>query len=528
MGLTALLLTVAGSLLPIGAALDTAFRSAAKTRLADWLNDAISRPASRLNLSSTVFDRIFGRRLWGMKSFLVSLALALGGLVTTMAITATLSEPARELMWTYLIEEQSAVGFACLAIVLAIVILFDYISYTQTRLFIRSTENISGASTSIVFVLADIIASIAIFIAGFSIARVLCMMIIAHFSLGEPVENTEIFSPALVEHAIISEGIDRDVAFATMSSNEPDIALLALSMGFTEQNAEERLQIFADLSLQSDLGLEELTKVRFPYAEYTAELKCPRTIASFSMSNESALEVLAGSVAKFGYGAVRIKSYREKLETDAAAYIDKVALGMEQHMQEMLGRSQSSCPLPIIQINQSINYRDALGGTSLFDLYLSSLLSTTWEVGQTIPYKMSTYHVMSLSGTYRDFLENSYEIGSRSPFGLSRPDAAKLNMSEFFGRGRLQDPPKVYIPMSSLATTAMISSILFLLVISARLVMWSAAQLRLALSRIFPLVELEKYPFSIAFGTVALLLFLAAILVFVTGTVWAWIWTAIA
>lgn len=523
MAVSTFLFSLAGGLLTVGGALDLIVKAKAKAGLAQRLEGVLNRPAPGVDLSSTVLDRLFGRRIWSFRAFFVSIFIATVTLGIVLLVNAATSESARATLLAAL-KGQSALGWWCLAAIVIVVFIFDFISYAQTRIFVRATEQSPTAATSSVFLVADLIASFAIFVAGFSLARVIGMLIIGQFLFNTPATTVDAFSPSLIEDAARHDNIINDISGPALFGEDSNSAIIANSLDFNEATAESRLEYFESVMLIRDIGSAAASSDNYNFLEYEASLVCPSVVDKYSFDEESAYEILTTSLYIYAYGAQQIPRVNKYAQDLGEEYFARTERVMEAGLFRRLASGPQGCPLPVVRVEKSINLRDALAGVSLSDMYLASMFSTSWEITRLIPAKFSSYHVINLSSDYTSFLSSSYDVSSRTAFGLERPDPAKRDISEFLRGQNLSKDQEVYIPFSSLSVTAIFPSLVFIVVSILRIGLWVFGIIWALAASIFPNLNAQKFVFTILLGSSALLLTAVGTVWSALDGLWSWLW----
>tara|TARA_R110002051_G_scaffold324734_2_gene423363 strand:- start:167 stop:1522 length:1356 start_codon:yes stop_codon:yes gene_type:complete len=444
-------------------------------------------------------------------------------LACVLLLNITTSEAARSTLIAAA-KGQSNLGWWCLAAIVATVLVFDFISYAQTRIFVRATEQSPTAATSFVFLLADLIASFAIFVAGFSFARLIGMLIIGQFLFNSPATTVTAFSPPLIEDAARHDNIINDITGPALYGIDSNSAIISNSLGFDKSSAASRLEYFESVILVRDVGREAASSDKYKFLDYEASLSCPSVVDKYSFDDESAYEVLSSSMYIYIFGAQqipRINKYAHDLGEEYFARTERV---MEAGLFRRLANGPSDCPLPVVRVVKKLNLRDALAGVSLPDMYLASMFSTSWEISRMIPAKFSSYHVINLSSDYTSFLSTSYDVSSRTAFGTSAPDTAKKDISEFLRRQSIRKDENVYVPFSSLSVTAIIPSLVFGIVSILRVGFWTFGIGWALAASVFPNLNVQKFIFTVLLGSSALLLTAIGMMWAALDSVWGWLW----
>lgn len=494
-----------------------------KAGIAARLSSALTRPAPGVNLSSAVLDKIFGPKIWSFRAFAVSIVVASATLICVLSLNLATSDSARSSLLAA-VKGQSTLGWICLAVVIGTVFIFDFVSYAQTRIFVRATEQSPSATASSVFVIADLIASFAIFIAGFALARVIAMLIVGHFLFNSPVSSVTAFAPALIEDVAVHDGIQEDVGLSALLGSDSTSAIVANSIDFNRENSIPRMEYFEGLMRVRDIGPEAAAASSYDFLTYDTSLVCPTAVDKYSFDDESAYELLTTSLYIYALGAQQVPRINKLAEDMGEEFFSRTERIMEASLSRRLATGPRDCPLPVVRIDKKVNMRDALAGVSLSDMYLSSLFYTMWEVSRAVPAKFSSYHVIDFVSDYDSFLSSSYDLSSRTAFGLNRPDEAKADLSRFLSGISPRKTEKSYVPFSSLSMTALFPSIVFILVSLARIFIWTYGVGRSGAARVFPTLNSQKFIFTVMLGSSALLLALVGIIWTALDGLWGWIW----
>lgn len=153
-----LILSVLAVCWAAAAGLDRALTPGSKKRFVSGVSSVASIAASKR--FQNIFDWLFGYKLFSIRSFLISAAISTLSLVLIFSGLATWSNG-----WSVVYSniEFTSIQLQLLASMYVANLLADYLSYTQTRMFVKEIGNARQFGTKCIFAISDLVTSLCLF-----------------------------------------------------------------------------------------------------------------------------------------------------------------------------------------------------------------------------------------------------------------------------------------------------------------------------------------------------------------------------
>ena len=161
----------------LGAALDAGVTEGAKQRVGRW----VARQSEDLRAArfggTKVFDKIFGSRVISVRALIATISLSTISVLAGFIIAYfTSSEEIRRSMLP-LVDSTELFDVFSISMFVIIVIIGDFISYAQTRIFFAALDRVKNIYVSAILYIADLVLSIGIFVIMYSVAKAIVTIV---------------------------------------------------------------------------------------------------------------------------------------------------------------------------------------------------------------------------------------------------------------------------------------------------------------------------------------------------------------
>lgn len=481
------LLAIAGILIPLGAALDVLSRKGAKRA---WAT-AILRSLRRRNLStikvSEAFDKYFGVGIFTWRSLLASLILFILSYVI-MHIIMHITTPAdgANQLTRNLIPKTIFSGFI-LSIFIIFSVFSDFISYGKTRIFMRTIERLQEIGVTPVLLLADLIASPAIFVIFFSLARTLAYF----FVIGTL--NTS-YSPN--EYEFPTFAIAGTLQKSPYPWNAPGSASTPLARAKQDQAALliQRPERWIDRFAKS-YTLEMFPRGQTELTRGVVHIKAEERCVSEQEFNNGTTERAKMMLLNGSRFIAQLTLNNTEISDD-----NKNNIFSDYQKEFLLGpplSTNSSCIFKSVHLIETIDMSALSGRISPIDAYLVSVLQTTQELITSIVNKFSDYIIINPTIDLGITLSDIWSIGGKTILGLRKDAEERYYFLKFMERFSITNKDHAsFIPFSTLASSSVAASIMFWVFLVWRASLRVLSIIFLGIRRLVPMFRLRTFPFS--------------------------------
>jgi hypothetical protein len=470
-------------LLAIGAALDLVVSIPAKSKIIKWAEKSynLTAPADTL---FEYFDKRAGTKLVSWKAFRFSFYLSTIAFFTMFAAVFAIDGVQALSDFSQSLSSTSPLILIILPITAIIFIVGDFLSFAQTRLFIRAVNTLSDRYVTMIMLVGDILSSVLIFVAFAALARLTCYILLVVFLYTQPVRSSITYIPSVATSALLSQGYSRD-KLAKLADNSDVVKLLMLSDDPSnfKKNLKQISVLYRRIYLPDKVFaksiVSEASVVCLDYEQSTA-----LTNSDLSLALRQSVEISISAMATDGKYPSRDK---RKTITDTAAVQAIKAR-----------RSWAKCKIPAIKTERSVNLRSLFSEISPTDLYLASFGLTLNDMLESIPRKFSEYKTVDPANDIIAFAGNAILASSTGLLSIGGTNGEKMqaiNVTNEISADTFvtEHTP---LPFPTMAASSMVASIIFTVFLSMRLVARVATAGFHIMQSSLKIIDGEKYVFT--------------------------------
>ena len=461
------------------------------------------------HLFSNRLDKLFGDAIFSWKSFRFSVILSTVALILTWFGTLFLSPNLAAFSFG---SHHGLWLWFCLALAICINYVGDYLSYAQTRLFIKALNASPNTSTKVIFALSDIVAGLGIFVLTFSLFATLALLAVVHGSKNiVPFRTFGVINEAIETHDWKAYEHSHSFSAVAVNGSPP---LQSLSMASHEQLETLTLEIFDDALSQDSFymlfKLQNRVELFKPnYVGVQINDRCALLVPGKwgkPAINDQKLDRQAEIDGKGDYVEDTITLFWPDISPkyDYDAHSNQIDVSRQSVQDILLNgiEAQNSAPSTptCIPVTDFIFY---------FDMGSAIPFSDTAEIYQYFVFDTSVFLFRSNYLGYQNF--ESFDLNKAVPeyllsttskrWGLSHLNAADDEASlETWLAGSFklkiqENYPDVQIPRSTFAVTALAPSIFFLLSMLLRALSYLTISFEKIAPKLHRKLNVKAYPF---------------------------------
>ena len=474
-------LAVLGAL-GLGAMFDVAIKPPYKKRVSDWLVRLASR-AGKISYGGSAFlDRIFGRAVlsWRVVPRYALISLVSIGLSYGFAVFSSPSDvqPQIQIFKGF----PSALDLLILIMCFGAAVAGDIFSYAQTRLFVRAIDRSRSVVVSAGLVAADLVVSLAIFFTTFSIARLVCMLLVLQVAPVQKMTHTDVFAPELLAAALAEAGVE-------VGDKEP-----ASAFAVALANAKSPKDLAAVAEMERRLLA---TQFKNPNALRDVHFGGSRTC-----SGRTRDEIVdAGAAVKASQdlflSVMAEQGKRRPLTVDAKAVSEKMGTAFYTAVGGVLTKPGSNaCPVAVTTLKAETTASAFVADAGPFNAFAAAFERTLFDAYSVVGYKLAPYVAYDPYSSAPQYFRVLETLQSTSVLGAFPIDVERAQLTSFFDdpveavEGRLNVP---FTPMvaSALTTSAFLIAYLLSLAFAAL-----QSGIRSIAARFIPAFDLERAVFT--------------------------------
>ncbi|WP_186126129.1 hypothetical protein [Burkholderia gladioli] len=494
---------VVGLILAIGAALDVCIKRAAKDATLRWLTKAASNNSGFSYSGSAFLDKIFGRRLFSVRSIFAYVAISVSSVAISYWI-AVLSTPAEgQAEITVFSGGFGVVDFSLFVLFVAFAALGDIGSYAQTRLFVRAVDQSKNPIVSAGLVVADIVTSLTLFFISFTFARTLAYLIAMQVLPISGPTSTDYYVPSVLKAVVAAE----PTLFQFSGSRPSEFTLAqALSGANKEDNVSQLAPLVRKID-ESQLQDQRLAKsITYTVKQVCTDSKEDKTAIYTVLAGTE--RVIKMAEAKPDEGALRRINVEKVDDAVRKAESDELY-------------AKDKCWLPTVLITRNLPFRALIGLTGFSNILWTSAQRTLFDAYTTVGWKLSPYVAFDPYNGLEEYIKNLEAMSGTTILNMFPVNVDKMTIFGWFNDPLPGASHSLHIPFSPMVASSLTSSFFFF---GYLIVVWVASVRRLlvhAIKKISPSFDLDVAVFTsmcVAFSV-------ATILLYGSVTIFEYIWS---
>jgi hypothetical protein len=524
------ILTTLFALVPIAAAVDAYLKPTAKRALAERAL-RFSNIESRAPFSNSL-DRLFGPSILSLRSFSVS-AIIVGISILLLATGTYIFSSGGRAAFELIIDNMSLFQLFSLLVITIFVIVGDFFSYAQTRLFIRETENSKNVFSVFVFVVSDIITSLFLFTVFFSLALTAIFYCFAQTQdISLSLDQRKVSPPIIdnVLRATLESGVgESDENRATMDELYSRVLtkhslgrIISNDWNIAEGEPEEEALIAAYLSRAPDPYISDTyTHFMLEFASQSSHINW-----KFECSSEEENVFLSNPFQQQIFGAVFLVSatLRAELSNPGLTAQEKIFLDKAQRsitsltLHDALGDDINqldgvSC-IDTIHVDITTDGQALVKTISSGNLLLTHMQITGMNLFRSMTLKFSQYTMGNTGNSLYKNIQDAQYTGATWAGDTNRLVDTQKATEELlrYANGNGENLRDNYMPVSTFSLTSLVPSAVFFILLIVRAIVYLSQISSFFLRGVLASFEIEKAPVTI-FTINLLMLYLATSLV---------------
>lgn len=498
------LLFSAASLAAIAATLDLIVKPTTKRRIQREIEAFTLRKGSQADFISAAFNKFFGSNYWSLRSLLASLILSSAFIALSLIVVYCLNASTYETVVDAIVQLcKSSTGLYILFIALLTNFLFDYISYNQTRYFVRGTSSFKGAAPVFVFFPSDIIISSSLFVIGFSITRIFAMLIVLQSVNLPHFEDRFRTSPWLAQATLKATNIDKQTA---------QIEITRQFSNYVDDTTvyNELTRVLAMLQVDTDISYDKIDYspmsdvIRKKYSGQVGEFQ--HLFSTYAEPGCISLNQIPyiGSIETYDITAnsLMLLSAINAFVSESDPNTDDVINTIDRHqiiaqkLIEEQGARHPKCSLPYVTFNTQVSTKQLIAKAGVFNIFFASLSRTMGEYLGHIQAKFSNYTNSEVASNIPELISGSWTAKSYSLLDVPTFDYDTYRIAYFIDESETVIEKSYKLPFTTFATSSLGASILYGMFI----ILFAATRVfelfRTLAGHYLANIEAEKYLFS--------------------------------
>jgi hypothetical protein len=429
---------IAGFVIAAAGVCDLIVQRKSKRAVTYWLIRVSRNWSTGFSDSTKLFDRVFGVRLFSGRSIVISTLFSLFSVVFSYIVAYFTSDSiVRDHM---LIFPQGFHLFSVSAFLLCIILSFvaDFLSYVQTRVFVRAIERYKSLTVVFVLLISDGFAILSIFMFTFAVSRAVIYAIVISYMSAPTANVIGTYIPTMT----------RAISKSFEASHIPEPGLLPFGEVVARADSPGHLALLVRAASKVDQSLPNRALMK--NVQYDAELACadPNTAMTESLSVEN--DFLSIILNDKAYTAM-IRKNNQVVEI-----VDKARRDFLVDSTSVFTR----CKYKVVHIIRRERPVDLFRSVTPTDFYLASLERTMYDIYLIVAFKFFPYLNFNPLENTKSFISNLATISSVSPFGVIRTDYNRETALADYSTMALSLKSEVRIPFTCLVASSFTPTIL--------------------------------------------------------------------
>ena len=403
---------------------------------------------------SRFLDKIFGTSLLSWRAAAASALMSITSIILACTVAYVTSDPLSQQQINPFRGEPTLSDMAVLAIFLISIIAFDYIAYTQTRIFVRALDGFRNATIAAILLVSDFAVSVCSFIFGYSIARLLSILLIVGFGQVNPDPYVRVFSPEMILEADSTISSNPIAKHDSPASRE----MLSSVIGEFEKQPDPAHAIRVLKFTDKLNGWSAYPR----NGVYTAvETGCAAHASRIAVDDRG--KEININYFRYSLGVLRALHPSEKLWNELTWKSLVEPIRMHQSRSE-------KCPYRYISASTRINLKAIATSVHLYDYLLSSSLATSQDLAVAGLDKFAYFESEDPFTEPYSFLRQSVATSELKILGVG--GAATDSIPNAIGQLQASPSDGVRVPFAALAASCLTSSIVFLIYLLLVTTLW--------------------------------------------------------
>lgn len=484
--------------LGLGALLDAAIRAPHKKRVSAWLARMASR-AGKISYGGSAFlDRIFGRSILSWRAVPRYALISLASISMSYGFAVLSSAPdVMDAIWIFK-DAITPLDLVLLGVCFGAAIVGDIFSYAQTRLFVRAIDRSRSVVISVGLVAADLIVSLSIFFATFSVARLICTLLVLQIPPIQTLHHTESYAPALLAAALAEAQVE-------VGSDKESISAFAVAIA----NGRTPIQLAAVADWHRRGVAGQMTDPRsLRHVNFTAERRCVGSTTDGRLESAAAVAL----TQELFTAVMAEQAQRRPLTAD----VERIRLGMGEAYYARVGKeigrpTPSACLVEVTSIEATTTAAAFISAAGPFNALWAAVERTLFDAYNVVGFKLAPYIGFDPYASTPLYFESLKLELQNTLLGAFPVDADRAMLTSYFSEPVKAPRGQVNVPFTPMVASALTTSaflIIYLLGLSLAAIRSSGASL---IQRLLPAFDLERAVFtSISIALVATFVFTAA------------------
>ncbi|MBB2806005.1 hypothetical protein [Xanthomonas arboricola] len=442
-----------GVLLSVAAALDVSIKRSVKERLGNKLKDATVAGGVFNYRGSVLLDRIFGHGLLSWKAVARYSIISFCSILISyfFAVFTTFEDEALSQI------ELFPAGFSYLAFVvllscLVFAIVGDLLSYSITRIFIRTVDQYKSSVVSIGLIVADIISSLALFFLAFSFARMISYLLVLSLNQSA-LKAADEYAPDVLL---------RGLEIIGASSYNPDDVRSSISSAAllidVSQNPSLKQQLAKHVKARE---IPASLKADASNIIYSITLKCPDVKDRLAAASESK-DIVRAALDEVNHGKL------DKLEWV------KVEPQLDDYIAEnfTMYKAGKKCNYKNVVVSRYFPASALVSMVGPANSYLAALERTVYDAYSVVSFKLAPYVRFDPGSSMSEYYGSLEAMLQASFLGMFTPEYDKLEVLGKYTSTKQYSSQVVNVPFSPMVASSLTSSVIFLIYVIASVIVF--------------------------------------------------------
>lgn len=492
-------LAVLGAL-GLGAMLDVIVKSPHKKSVSDWLSGLVSRAGSVSYGGSKFLDKVFGRSVLSWRAAPRYAAISIISISISYAF-AVLSSPPTVLKDIFVFTDNiTSLDIAVLGVCFLAAVVGDNFSYAQTRLFVRAIDRSKSAVVSAGLVAADLIVSLSIFFAAFSVARLICVLLLLQFHPPQVLTHTETYAPAYLAKALAAADVE-------VRSEAEVVTAFAIAVA----NGRTPSQL-GQIAEWQERGV--MSALRDPASLRHVDFSAQRHCIGQTADERSAAGAAVVRTQELFTAVMAEQSRRRPIVADP----EKISAGMSTDYYTTSAAVRRdpnlSCPFEITMIRASMTTRAFVSAAGPFNAFAAATERTLFDAYQVVAFKLAPYVGFDPYSSMPMYFASLTTQLQQTLLGAFPVDPDRATLATYFNDPIIKPTGQVNVPFSPMVASALTTSAFLIIYLSTVTLAVFRGHIASLVQRLLPAIDLEKSVFT-SISVALALLFVAT-----SGMIW--------
>ncbi|WP_324795514.1 hypothetical protein [Brevundimonas sp.] len=498
-------LAVIGAL-GLGALLDVAIRPQIKARFSSWLAQLASRIGGVNYGGSAFLDRWFGPSVLSWRAVPRYVLISLTSIALSYGFAVMTSGPHVQPLITIFPGRVTGLGVVIVLVCLTAAVVGDIFSYAQTRLFVRAIDQSRSAIVSLALVAADVIVSLSIFFVTFSVARLICVLLVLQITPVQVLSKTDTYAPVQLAAALAEADVE------VGSENE---SVTAFAIAIANGRTAPELQRVADWQRRGVAAqLEDPKSIR--QVKFTAHRACAPGTREGRVDAGTAL-----TASQELFEAVMAEQAQRKPVTADIGKISE-AMSDDYYARAALARraNDGRCFMDVTAVRSSIDAADLVGAAGVHNAWWAAFERTLYDAYQVVGFKLAPYvgfdpysSAPAYFGSLNLQLQNSF-------LGALPIDRDRASIVSYLNDPIIPPKGQVNVPFSPMVASALTTSgFLIAYLLTLALAAFRGRVMRV-IRYLMPALDLDRAVFTSLSVALASIFLLFTALIWTLQTVW--------